>query len=172
MNKRIVFTGIGGQGIVLLTRLIGEVLTEKGFKVISTETHGMATRGGSVISFMKIGNFKSPLLLSKEADIAVVLHPDEFERALFYLKKDGKIIGYKVPNKLVETLDINYIMKEKQIPFKSANMVAAGVLFKMLNIDIEDAIAILKRNKKATNENVAALKAGYIWEERHVSATS
>jgi len=172
MEKKIVFAGIGGQGIVLLTRLVGEVLTRKGLKVISTETHGMATRGGSVISFMKIGGFKSPLLLSKEADIAVVLHPDELERGLFYLKEKGILVSYKAAGKASDVLDISTVMEEKKIPFKSANMVAAGVLFRILKIDVEDAVRVLESNGKATDENIKALKAGYIWEVGHVSTAS
>lgn len=53
----LVICGRGGQGVVFLTRLIGELVTEKGLDVVSSETHGMAVRGGSINSHLRIGSF-------------------------------------------------------------------------------------------------------------------
>ena len=173
MDTKIVFCGVGGQGIILLTRFIGEVLTKSGFKVISTESHGMATRGGSVISFMKIGNFKSPLIKASDADIAVVLHPDELDRALFYAKKDALLIGsnLKKQNLGVKVVELSKIMENAGINKKFSNMVCAGILLNIFNVNIEDAIKSLEETGKAYPENIKALKIGYA-EGIHVPATA
>ncbi|MGD9819815.1 MAG: 2-oxoacid:acceptor oxidoreductase family protein, partial [Desulfomonilaceae bacterium] len=56
--SQIVLCGRGGQGVVFLTRLIGDISTSKGLNVISAETHGMAVRGGSINSCVKIGDYQ------------------------------------------------------------------------------------------------------------------
>ena len=172
MNKKMVFSGTGGQGIVLLTRILGELLTQEGHKVISTETHGMATRGGSVVSFMKIGCFYSPLIKRKEADIGVVLHPDELPKTLFYMKDNGTILGYKIGDyENYHTINLEKIMEEENIPLKSANMVALGILLKIFHLNNKKALDLLKHIRKDTSENIKALMAGYMWEGSHVSTS-
>ena len=64
IETQIVICGRGGQGVLFLTRLLDEVALSRGNNVISFETHGMAMRGGSVVSYIKIGNFNSPLIYS------------------------------------------------------------------------------------------------------------
>ena len=173
MDTKIVFCGVGGQGIILLTRFIGETLTKSGFKVISTESHGMATRGGSVISFMKVGNFNSPLIKASDADIVVVLHPDELERALFYAKKDALIIGnnLKEQNLGARVVELSKIMENAGISKRFANMVCAGIILNIFNVKIENAIKFLEETGKAYPENIKALKIGYA-EGVHVPATA
>lgn len=86
---QIVFSGIGGQGILLATRVIGEYALSKGFNVIGSEVHGMAQRGGSVVSHLKIGNYKSPLVMLGEADLLVSFDWHEGLRNLPFLRKGG-----------------------------------------------------------------------------------
>ena len=93
MNKNIVLCGVGGQGTVLASRLIAAAAMEKGLKVMSAETIGMAQRGGNVFSNLRIGeNLKAPLLSSGQADLILGFEPGETVRMLHYLKKDGIVV--------------------------------------------------------------------------------
>jgi indolepyruvate ferredoxin oxidoreductase beta subunit len=82
---KIVITGKGGQGSVLLTRVISVAASLEGRTVISTETHGMAQRGASVISFIKMGDFLSPLIRKGTAGCAFCVLESESSRAVSYL---------------------------------------------------------------------------------------
>jgi indolepyruvate ferredoxin oxidoreductase beta subunit len=88
----IVICGRGGQGVVFLTRQIGRILAEKGVDVISSETHGMAVRGGSINSHLRIGPFHSPLIRTHHADFILSLDASETSNNLHLLKPDGLII--------------------------------------------------------------------------------
>jgi len=73
MNMQIAITGRGGQGVLFLTRLLSECALEMGLEVIASETHGMAMRGGSVISTLKVGSYRGPLIRGGQADVMLVL---------------------------------------------------------------------------------------------------
>ena len=62
MKQQIVVSGIGGQGVLFVTRILAEAAIERGMEVLTSETHGMAMRGGTVISHVKAGPFTSPLI--------------------------------------------------------------------------------------------------------------
>ena len=83
--------GVGGQGVLFLTRVLGEAALLKNKPFISSETHGMAVRGGSVISHIKIGNFNSPVIRSGQADIVFVLSESEIAAYGHYLKNKGSV---------------------------------------------------------------------------------
>ncbi len=86
---QIVFSGIGGQGILLATRVIAEYALSKGFNVIGSEVHGMAQRGGSVVSHLKIGDYKSPLVAQGEADLLISFDWHEGLKNLPFLGERG-----------------------------------------------------------------------------------
>jgi indolepyruvate ferredoxin oxidoreductase beta subunit len=90
--SELILCGRGGQGIVFLTRLIGEIVTAKGLDVISSETHGMAVRGGSINSHLRIGPFSSSLIRQGRADILVSLDASETANNRHYLRADGQIV--------------------------------------------------------------------------------
>ena len=90
MNKDILICGTGGQGTVLASRIIAAAAMQEGSAVHSAETIGMAQRGGSVTSHVRIGdNAFSPLIPFGNADIILAFEPGEAVRNLKYLKKDG-----------------------------------------------------------------------------------
>ncbi|MBO5143931.1 MAG: indolepyruvate oxidoreductase subunit beta [Lachnospiraceae bacterium] len=100
MNKDILICGVGGQGTVLASKLIAAAAMNCGHAVHSAETIGMAQRGGSVTSHVRIGsNAYSPLIPKGSADIVLAFEPAEAVRNLPYLKKDGTIIVNSVPVK-------------------------------------------------------------------------
>jgi indolepyruvate ferredoxin oxidoreductase beta subunit len=67
-RAQLVISGVGGQGVLFVTRLMAEAVIRKGLPVMTSETHGMAQRGGSVISHLKVGVFSSPLIRGGAAD--------------------------------------------------------------------------------------------------------
>lgn len=101
MNKDILLCGVGGQGTVLASKIIAATAMSMGEAVHSAETIGMAQRGGSVTSHVRIGEAYSPLIPQSSADIIMAFEPAEAVRNLGYLKKDGLVIVNNVPVKPV-----------------------------------------------------------------------
>lgn len=94
MNKNIVLCGVGGQGTVLASKLIAAAAMKKGIPVMSAETIGMAQRGGSVFSHIRIGEgLYSPMIARGTADIIIGFEPGEAVRMLPYLKEGGQVIA-------------------------------------------------------------------------------
>lgn len=89
MNMQIAITGRGGQGVLFLTRILSECALDLGLEVIASETHGMAMRGGSVMSTLKVGAFRGPLIGSGRADVMLVLDMGSYETFSHLLSPDG-----------------------------------------------------------------------------------
>jgi indolepyruvate ferredoxin oxidoreductase beta subunit len=81
-NLRIFMTGVGGQGTLLASRLLGEAALAAGFDPLVSETHGMAQRGGIVVSTVVLGDLKSPIISAGEADVLLGFEALETFRAL------------------------------------------------------------------------------------------
>ena len=93
MATNILICGVGGQGIVLTSKLIAAAAMESGMPVMSAETIGMAQKGGSVFSFLRVGEgLHCPMFAQGQADILIAFEPAEAVRMLPYLKKGGRII--------------------------------------------------------------------------------
>ena len=93
MRKNIILTGVGGQGTVLASKLIAAAAMEKGIPCMSAETIGMAQRGGSVFSHLRLGEgVRSPMIAPGEGDILLGFEPGETLRMLHFLKPGGQII--------------------------------------------------------------------------------
>src|SRR5512139_821047 len=91
MKQQIVVSGIGGQGVLFVTRILAEAAIEKGLEVLTSETHGMAMRGGTVISHVKVGSFTSPLIRAGQADVGLFLHAGNFDVHRGFLQPDAAI---------------------------------------------------------------------------------
>ena len=87
-----VIVGIGGQGILFASRVLGKIALDRGEPFIGSEVHGMAQRGGSVISHFKVGDYKSPLVMTGEADILLAFDQNEAIRNIPFLKKKGTLV--------------------------------------------------------------------------------
>ena len=93
MRKNIILCGVGGQGTVLASRLISDAAMARNLPVMSAETIGMAQRGGSVFSHLRIGEgIYSPMIARGEADLILAFEPGEAVRMLPYLKEDGQVV--------------------------------------------------------------------------------
>lgn len=94
MTKNIMIVGVGGQGTLLASRILGNTVINEGYDVKVSEVHGMSQRGGSVVTYVKYGDaVYSPVIGKGEADIILAFEMLEAYRALPYLKKGGKIIA-------------------------------------------------------------------------------
>ena len=139
MNIKIVLAGVGGQGVLFATKIISETAADLGFDIIGSETHGMSQRGGSVASFLKIGDFAAPLVMQGEADFLYGFNADEALRNLACLKKGGICFADALPSDftpningwiakrkiIIRTIPAGEISLKLESP-KSANLVLLG----------------------------------------------
>ena len=91
-DKRIVFVGVGGQGNLLITRLLGEAALAQGVPALVSEIHGMAQRGGIVESAVVMGDINSPIVARGEADILIGFEPMETLRAIGKVRPNGLVL--------------------------------------------------------------------------------
>lgn len=190
MSKSIVFIGVGGQGIILATKILSNGLASAGYDVKTSEIHGASQRGGSVTTYLKYGEkVYSPVLGLGEADMIVAFEKAEALRALPYLKKGGKIImdtreinplavqigQEKYPSDAHEVLKkvigdvkvVNAAQIAKELgEMRAQNMVLLGALVKELGLDDIDWKALVEQNvpEKSKELNLKAFAAGYAIE--------
>ena len=126
MTKNIMIVGVGGQGTLLTSRIIGKVALEAGYDVKISEVHGMAQRGGSVVTFVRYGDkVCEPVVEEGQADVVIAFERLEAQRYAHFLKKDGVlvindcridpmtvVIGAKeYPEGIIENLEKNHNIK-------------------------------------------------------------
>jgi len=93
MTKNIMIVGVGGQGTLLTSRIIGKTAMEQGFDVKISEVHGMAQRGGSVVTFVRFGEqVFEPVVEEGQADVIIAFERLEAFRYAHFLKKDGVLV--------------------------------------------------------------------------------
>lgn len=88
----VVICGVGGQGAILASDILGRAAVSEGLPVRAAETHGMAQRGGSVENHVRIGSRYGSLVAKKSADLLIALEPAEAVRYISLLKEDGVVI--------------------------------------------------------------------------------
>jgi indolepyruvate ferredoxin oxidoreductase beta subunit len=107
MELSVVFSGVGGQGVVVLSDIFCEAALIEGFDVAKAEIHGMAQRGGSIVAHARIGEkIESPLIERGKADVVLGFEMLETARALPMLKKKGTVVvntKYMPPNTTVSS---------------------------------------------------------------------
>ena len=92
-TKNIMIVGVGGQGSLLASKLLGRLMLSKGYDIKVSEVHGMSQRGGSVVTYVRYGDkVYSPIIDKGEADFIISFELLEAARWTEYLKADGKII--------------------------------------------------------------------------------
>lgn len=93
MTKNIMIVGVGGQGSLLASKLLGYLLLKEGYDVKVSEVHGMSQRGGSVVTYVRFGDkVYSPIIDKGEADFIVSFEKLEAARYVEYLKEGGRIV--------------------------------------------------------------------------------
>ncbi|TWJ11423.1 indolepyruvate oxidoreductase subunit beta [Geobacter argillaceus] len=182
----IVIAGVGGQGVLMASKVLAESALKSGMDVKQNEVHGMAQRGGSVISFVRIGDkVSSPVVMPGTADILISFEPLEALRYLHYLKPGGKVVYNRVtinPSTVASGLATYPTDVEEQITgrcknahgiealsiaheagnAKAVNMVMVGSVMKGLPLEsgvIEGVVAELSQGK-GVDVNLKALRGG------------
>ena len=148
-TKNIMIVGVGGQGTLLASKLLGAVLLQENFDVKVSEVHGMSQRGGSVVTYVRYGEkVYSPIIDKGQADIILSFELLEAARWLEYLKPGGQII---VNTQRVEPMPV--IIGAATYPEDIvAKMEKAGAL-----VDAKDFLAIANEAGSAKAVNIALL---------------
>jgi indolepyruvate ferredoxin oxidoreductase beta subunit len=89
----IVLCGLGGQGIVFMTKVLAQAGLDRGFDVMGAETHGMAQRGGSVVSHLRFGDVAGSLVRTHSAQFLIALEENEAYRNLPFLMEGGTMVA-------------------------------------------------------------------------------
>jgi len=97
-EQQIIISGVGGQGVLFITRLLAEAAINKGMSVITSETHGMAQRGGTVVSHLKVGKFISPLIRPAQADGLIALKAESVTVHGAYVRDGGWMVANSPDN--------------------------------------------------------------------------
>lgn len=186
MTTNIMIVGVGGQGTLLASRILGNTVIGEGFDVKVSEVHGMSQRGGSVVTYVKYGEeVFSPVIDKGQADIILAFEKLEAYRAMPYLKKGGKMIVNtqeidpmpvitgvaKYPENIIEKLKENIdvtavdalsLAIEAGNP-KAVNVVLIGVMAKSTDIPYEKWVEALKATvpEKFLEVNMKAFNLGY-----------
>ena len=148
-TQNIMIVGVGGQGSLLASKLLGRMLLQKGYDIKVSEVHGMSQRGGSVVTYVRFGDkVYSPVIDKGEADFIVSFELLEAARWTEYLKPGGKIV--------VNTQQINpmpVIIGAAEYPQGLAGqMHAAG-----LDVDAFDALALAEQAGSAKAVNIVLM---------------
>ncbi len=182
----IMVVGVGGQGTLLTSRIIGKTALNAGYDVKLSEVHGMAQRGGSVVTFVRFDTkVAEPVVEEGEADILVSFERLEALRYAHYLKKDGKIIvndcridpmtvvigASTYPENIIETLEKEHnvfaidggkLAKELGNS-KVLNTVVLGLAAKHIGFTKEEWLEVIEKTvpPKTVELNKTAFLAGY-----------
>jgi len=165
LRIQIILAGVGGQGVVLASRVLSEMALIRGLPVISAENHGMAKRGGSVVTTMKIGKFSDPLIRLGSADVLLGFTHDEALRNLPFLKQAGQCFANssEPASSRILAIDATGIAIQIGNP-RAANLVLMGFTFAhpglVLTVDdLNEAVRTVVP-KRYLEANLHAVQAG------------
>ena len=180
IQQQLIISGVGGQGVLFVTRLLAEAAINKGLPVFTSETHGMAQRGGTVLSHLKVGDFSSPLIRPKQANGLLVLKAENIAVHKGFLKSSGWAVVNGDHNSKqaaaipVNNVDADTLAQEIGNP-KAVNIIVLGFALAKagkvkskqdkLFCTMTDIKSVLKnrfgKNKKMLEASLKALEAGF-----------
>lgn len=185
-TKNIMIVGVGGQGTLLTSRILGGITVAAGYDVKLSEVHGMAQRGGSVVTYVRYGeNVAEPIVEVGQADVLIAFERLEALRYAHYLKKDGVMIindqridpmpvvtgAAKYPENIIEELSkehkvLSVDAMDEAIKMGNSrvfNVIILGIAAKNMDFPKEQWIEVIKNTvpPKTVDINVAAFEKGY-----------
>lgn len=188
--KNIMIVGVGGQGTLLTSRILGNLAIGAGFDVKLSEVHGMAQRGGSVVTFVRYGEkVAEPIVEEGCADVLIAFERLEALRYLHFLKEDGVVIvndwridpitvvtgAAQYPENIVETLQtvrktIAVEAAKTAIDMgapKAFNVVVLGAAARYMGFSKEDWLSVIEKTvpQKTVEVNRKAFEAGFCMEK-------
>nr|MDO8045491.1 indolepyruvate oxidoreductase subunit beta [Candidatus Baldrarchaeota archaeon] len=186
--KNVLAVGVGGQGLITFGRVLAEAAILNGVKVLTAEVHGMAQRGGSVVTHIRLGDVESPLIPLNGAHVIVSMELLEAARYINYANKETILIlnkrlirpnipGVKMPKmdeiiEKIKSIGLKTVileadkLAEEAGSYVSANMVMLGALLgsKILDgfVKLENIEKVISKMPEPWREiNIKALKLGY-----------
>lgn len=186
VTKNIMIVGVGGQGTLLTSRILGGITVAAGYDVKLSEVHGMAQRGGSVVTFVRYGEkVCEPIVEEGQADVLIAFEKLEALRYAHFVKKDGVIIvndqridpmpvvigDAEYPEGIIENLEKKYrILKidamseaKKLGNTKAFNTVVLGLAAKHMDFSCDDWLKVIENTvpQKTVELNKQAFLVGY-----------
>ncbi len=185
-TKNIMIVGVGGQGTLLTSRILGGIMRQAGYEVKMSEVHGMAQRGGSVVTFVRYGDkVHEPIVEEGCADVLIAFERLEALRYAHFLKKDGVLIvnderidpmpvvmgAAEYPEGIIEDLKGKYkviaidaMSEAKKLGNpKVFNVIVLGVAAKHMDFSKEEWMQVIETTVKPqfVDINKEAFAAGY-----------
>ena len=185
-TKNIMIVGVGGQGTLLTSRVLGGVMQDGGYQVKMSEVHGMAQRGGSVVTFVRYGDeVFEPIVEEGCADLLIAFEKLEAQRYAHFLKKDGVIIvndqrmdpmpvvmgAAEYPEGIIDKLSKEYkvistdaLTEAKKLGNAQVfNIVILGVAAKHMEFSVDQWDAVIERTVKPkfVEINKKAFRVGF-----------
>ena len=167
-TKNIMIVGVGGQGTLLTSRILGSIMLTAGYDVKLSEVHGMAQRGGSVVTFVRYGEkVAEPIVEEGQADVLIAFERLEAMRYVQYLKEDGVLIvndqridpmpvvtgAAQYPENIIENLSKKYKVYSidaqsealKMGNPKVFNIIVLGMAAKHMNFTKEEWLDVIEK---------------------------
>ena len=180
-KQQIIVSGVGGQGVLFVTRLLAEASIARGLPVLTSETHGMAQRGGTVVSHLKVGGFSSPLIRPQQANGLLALKAENIAQFGGYLRPGAWIVANRAAagapaeaRSATFCVDADGLSQQIDQP-RSGNLIVLGFALAILPqisadpdggfctfADIKALLDVkLKNNPARLAASLQALEAGY-----------
>ena len=185
-TKNIMIVGVGGQGTLLTSRILGGITVAAGYDVKLSEVHGMAQRGGSVVTFVRYGEkVAEPIVEEGQADLLIAFETLEAKRYAHFLKKDGVLVVNEqridpitvvtgvatYPEGIVEELEKEYTVYKinamdealKLGNSKVFNIIVLGMAAKHMDFSKEDWLKVIEKTvpPKTVDINKKAFLLGF-----------
>ncbi len=185
-TKNIMIVGVGGQGTLLTSRILGGLMADSGYDVKISEVHGMAQRGGSVVTFVRYGEkVAEPIVEEGQADVLIAFERLEALRYAHFLKEDGVLIvnderidpmpvvtgAAEYPENIIESLSedrtvysIDAMSEAKKLGNQRVfNLVVLGMAAKHMDFTKEQWLKIIEKTvpPKTVDINIKAFEVGY-----------
>lgn len=186
MVKNIMIVGVGGQGTLLTSRILGGITLHAGYDVKLSEVHGMAQRGGSVVTYVRYGDsVNEPIVEEGQADVLIAFEKLEALRYAHFVKKEGVIIvndqridpmpvvigAAEYPKNIIETLKskrnvmpIDAMSEARKLGnTRTFNVIILGMAAKHMDFKVEDWLTVIENTvpPKTVEINKKAFLAGY-----------
>ncbi len=185
-TKNIMIVGVGGQGTLLTSRILGGIIMDAGYDVKLSEVHGMAQRGGSVVTFVRYGDkVAEPIVEEGQVDVLIAFERLEALRYAHFLKEDGVVIvnDWRIdpitvvtgvaeyPDNIIEDMSKNHTVYSmnamdeavKLGNTKTFNVIILGLAAKYMDFDKEAWLSIIEKTvpQKTIEMNKKAFLLGY-----------
>lgn len=186
MTKNIMIVGVGGQGTLLTSRILGGITTAAGYDVKLSEVHGMAQRGGSVVTFVRYGDYVAePIVEEGQVDVLIAFERLEALRYSHFLKKDGALVvndlridpitvvtgAAQYPDNIIEDLSKKYrvytvdaMTEAKKLGnTKTFNVIVLGIAAQHMDFSEEAWLEVIEKTvpPKTVELNKQAFLLGY-----------